>query len=65
MAVLVRGGTGEAVASADRERLEAITVRQCEQLFARWNRPEFTGPFPTAVRQKIDELKALVQQGLK
>lgn len=50
--------------SYDRDRLEAGTLLCLEMLWSQWDRPEFTGSYPSTIRMKLGELVELVKVGL-
>lgn len=48
----------------DRNQLEAETIATLVVLRDRWDRPEFTGTYPAAIRASLDKVIRLVQEGL-
>jgi len=51
--------------SYDREAQERRTIQTLRRLWKEWNRPEYTGPYPTAIKKKLEDLISLVENGIK
>lgn len=51
------------MASYEREMQEEMTAFILEMLAKQWDRPEYTGPYPTAVREGLLALAEKVRMG--